>query len=86
MLDFKERFDPSVTSECVELVKDIVAMANSGGGLIVIGVSDNGKASKADVRAVLNLDPAKRLQTKSRATQAYILRTSKYLRLDEIRS
>ena len=59
MLDFKERFDPNENSECIELVKDIIAMANSGGGLIVIGVCDNGKASTANVQPVLGLDPAK---------------------------
>ena len=37
-LDFKERFDPRDRSEWVELIKDFVAMANSGGGLIVVSV------------------------------------------------
>jgi hypothetical protein len=58
-LDFKERFDPNETSECIELIKDIIAMANSGGGLIVIGICDNGKASSANVQPVLDFDPAK---------------------------
>lgn len=58
-LDFKDRFDPDQASECIELVKDIIAMANSGGGLIVIGVCDDGTMSRADVQPVLSLDPAK---------------------------
>lgn len=57
-LDFKEAFDPGVKSEWPELVKDFVAMANSGGGLIVFGVRNNGEAASASVRPVLMLDPA----------------------------
>jgi hypothetical protein len=58
-LDFKDRFDPDQAPECIELIKDIIAMANSGGGLIVIGVCDDGTMSGADVQPVLDLDPAK---------------------------
>jgi hypothetical protein len=58
-LDFKDHFDPDQTPECIELVKDIIAMANSGGGLIVIGVCDDGTVSGADVKPALDLDPAK---------------------------
>ena len=58
-LDFKERFDPKELSEWLELIKDFVAMANSGGGLIVIGVCDNGQPATGDVQPVLDLDPAK---------------------------
>jgi predicted HTH transcriptional regulator len=58
-LDFKERFDPGDAAEWCELVKDFMAMANSGGGLIVVGVCNDGTASRADVRPILTLDPAK---------------------------
>jgi predicted HTH transcriptional regulator len=58
-LDFKERFDPKEPSEWVELIKDLVAMANTGGGVIVVGVCNNGQPSTADVQPVLDLDPAK---------------------------
>jgi hypothetical protein len=57
-LDFKEGFDPDVRSEWPELVKDFVAMANSGGGLIVFGVRNNGTAAPGSVRSILALDPA----------------------------
>ena len=57
-LDFKERFDPNAPGDWCELVKDLMAMANSGGGLIVVGIRDNGTASSADVAPVLSLDPA----------------------------
>jgi hypothetical protein len=58
-LDFKERFDPGELCEWLELIKDFVAMANSGGGLVLIGVCNNGTPSGADVQPVLDLDPAK---------------------------
>ena len=37
-VDFKESFDPNSGRDWVELVKDIAAMANSGGGHVVFGV------------------------------------------------
>ena len=58
-VDFKSAFDPESTGEWCELVKDIVAMANSGGGVIVIGLDNNGTPSRKDVKAILELDHAK---------------------------
>jgi Putative DNA-binding domain len=57
-LDFKERFDPKELPEWLELIKDFVAMANSGGGLIVVGVCNHGQPATGDVQPVLDLDPA----------------------------
>jgi hypothetical protein len=57
-VDFKETFDPSSKRDWCEIVKDIVAMANSGGGVIIIGVKDKGKLSGVDVTPFLGLDPA----------------------------
>jgi len=39
-LDFKETVDPTQCRDRVELAKDVLAMANSGGGHIVVGVED----------------------------------------------
>jgi len=39
----------------IELVKDLVAMANSGGGVLVIGVRNNATLSGVDLDPVLNL-------------------------------
>lgn len=39
-LDFKETLDLTQTRDRVELAKDVLAMANSGGGDIVVGVED----------------------------------------------
>lgn len=58
-VDFKSMFDPESTGEWCELVKDIVAMANSGGGVIVIGLDNGGAPSKASVKAILDMDHAK---------------------------
>jgi hypothetical protein len=57
-VDFKAEWDLSPASWC-ELVKDLVAMANSGGGAIVFGVSDGGSPSSADLTPIFELDPAK---------------------------
>jgi hypothetical protein len=57
-LDFKASFDPSRTADWCELIKDIVAMANSGGGRIVIGCNDDGTPSGVDPAIVLGIDPA----------------------------
>jgi len=43
--DFKGRFDTSKAEDWCEIVKDIVAMANSGGGSIVAGIDDDGTPS-----------------------------------------
>lgn len=58
-LDFKETFDPDNDPEFIELVKDLVSMANSGGGVIVVGVRNNATLSGVGVEPVLDLDPAK---------------------------
>lgn len=57
-LDFKDCFNPGENWQWPELVKDFVAMANSGGGILVIGVRDNGTPSSADVSGVLSVDTA----------------------------
>jgi hypothetical protein len=57
-LDFKERFNPKELSEWLELIKDFVALANSGGGLILVGVCNNGQPATGNVQPVLDLDPA----------------------------
>src|ERR1700733_10909461 len=56
-LDFKETVDLTQGRDRVELAKDVLAMANSGGGHIVVGVEDIirrrlriGKESSATLR------------------------------------
>jgi hypothetical protein len=57
-LDFKSAFDPESTRDWCELVKDIVAVSNSGGGCIVFGVNDDGSPAGTDLTQVRKVDPA----------------------------
>jgi hypothetical protein len=57
-VDFKEMFDVSSKADWCEIIKDIVAMANSGGGILLIGVTNEGKPSGQDVTKLLEYDPA----------------------------
>ena len=58
-IEFKEKFDINSSQDWCEIIKDIVAIANSGGGAIIFGVNNHGKASEYDVSSILDLDPAK---------------------------
>lgn len=58
-VEFKEKFDPKDEGQWIELIKDFAAIANSGGGVILIGVKSGGAHSGEDVAAVLELDGAK---------------------------
>jgi hypothetical protein len=57
-VDFKRSFDTSSAGEWCELIKDIVAMANSGGGVILVGLDNGGNPTGENVSSVLALDPA----------------------------
>ena len=58
-VDFKKSFDPGLTRDWVEIVKDIVAMANSGGGVIVFGLDNQGvPVDGFDADTVFQIDPA----------------------------
>lgn len=57
-LDFKRKLDVDSTAEWCEIIKDVVAMANSGGGIIVIGLDDNGSPCGWDPKPLLDQDPA----------------------------
>ena len=58
-VEFKEQFIPTDAKQCLEVLKDIVAIANSGGGALGIGVNNAGEACGTDVSAVLDFDHAK---------------------------
>src|SRR5688500_6024598 len=57
-VEFKQSFDPTNTGEWCEIVKDIVAIANSGGGVIIIGLGNTGDRTGEDVSRTLALDNA----------------------------
>lgn len=58
-VDFKSRFDPSHKGELLEIVKDIAAMANSGGGVVLFGLNNDGSPSGADLSGLRAYDSAK---------------------------
>jgi hypothetical protein len=57
-VDFKVDFDPDSQRDLCELLKDIVAIGNHGGGGILIGVQDDGATTGASEAARERLDPA----------------------------
>ena len=57
-VDFKEAFDPDSKGDWCEILKDVVAIANSGGGVIVIGLKNNGTPAESDVSEILKVDQA----------------------------
>jgi hypothetical protein len=57
-VEFKEKFDIESPGDWCEIIKEIVAMANTDGGVILVGVRNDGTPSGFDVTPVLNLDPA----------------------------
>jgi hypothetical protein len=58
-IDFKREFNPSATADFLQLIKDLVAMANSGGGCLIVGLNDDGTPSNTDLSDLMSLDPAK---------------------------
>ena len=56
--DLKTAFDGS-NQAWASLAKDIVAMSNSGGGVIVFGVDDNGHRAGLKESLLDHMDPAK---------------------------
>lgn len=58
-VEFKAQVDFSSHPSCCEIIKDIVALANSGGGDILVGVTDSGEPSGFDIAALMSFDPAK---------------------------
>jgi len=57
-VDFKASFDVNSSRDWVEIIKDIVAMANTNGGVIIFGVNNNGTLSGFDYSHILDIDPA----------------------------
>ena len=57
-IDFKREFDPASIGDWCELLKDIVAIGNSGGGAVVIGVDRAGVTVGIDASLAKKVDPA----------------------------
>jgi hypothetical protein len=58
-IEFKSEFNPAHAAASLEILKDIVAIANSGGGVIVVGLDNSGEPTGADVAPVIQQDHAK---------------------------
>lgn len=67
-LDFKVEFDPKNPHDFAELTKDLVAMANSQGGTVLIGITDSGDAAPPGKPLPVDLDPAEVADKISAAT------------------
>ncbi len=57
-VDFKASVDFSESGAWCEIVKDIIAMANSGGGALLIGLDNKGIPTGFDPTPVLDVDEA----------------------------
>lgn len=57
-VEFKQGFEPNSARAWCELVKDLVAIANSGGGIIVFGLDNFGEPTGEPVEAITSIDPA----------------------------
>lgn len=56
-VEFRARFDIGSSEDWCTLIRDLAAMANSGGGVVLIGVGSDGRPSNFDPSAVLGMDP-----------------------------
>ncbi|MBI4266882.1 MAG: ATP-binding protein [Chloroflexi bacterium] len=57
-VEFKGRFDSNSSGQWCELIKDIVAISNSGGGIIVFGLDSLGIPTGESVEMITCIDPA----------------------------
>jgi hypothetical protein len=57
-IEFKSTFEPNLAGAWCEIIKDIVAMSNSGGGIILFGVSDDGSPSYSNFDEINEIDPS----------------------------
>ncbi len=57
-IEFKSEFDPSSAQDWCEIIKDIIALSNSGGGVIVFGLDDSGQCTGYDIAPLANTDTA----------------------------
>lgn len=56
-IEFRAEFDIGSRRDWCELLRDLAAMANSGGGVVLIGIDAHGRPAKSDVSTILGMDP-----------------------------
>ena len=57
-IEFKSEFDARQKRHWCELIRHVMAIANSGGGVVVFGLDSNGIPTGSDLSHLLRLDPA----------------------------
>lgn len=57
-VDFKGEFDVKSSGDWLGLLKDIAALSNAGGGIVLFGLNDYGQPTGKDVSSLLEVDPA----------------------------
>jgi hypothetical protein len=57
-VEFKQGFDTNAPGEWCELIKDMAAIANSGGGIIVFGLDSAGVPAGVSIDHLKSIDPA----------------------------
>jgi hypothetical protein len=57
-IEFKESLDVSSQRDWCEIIKDIIAIANTDGGVILVGVNNMGRSVRSNLRPVLGIDHA----------------------------
>jgi predicted HTH transcriptional regulator len=57
-VEFKQVFDPASPGHWCELIKDLAAIANSGGGIIIFGLDNCGEPTGQSVDGIAAIDPA----------------------------
>ena len=72
-IEFKSKFDPEVPRDWVETIKDVIAMHNSCGGVIVFGVDDDGFDAGPEGGVLAPVDPS-HIVDKVRKYTGHVLR------------
>jgi schlafen family protein len=57
-IEFKSEFDITSKQAWCEVIKDIIAISNSGGGVIAFGLNDIGEPTDYDATGLLGIDSA----------------------------
>ncbi len=81
-IEFKEGFDVASKQDWCEVIKDVIAIANSGGGVILFGANSRGVPTGGDLTTLAAVDPATiadRIHpyTESHSTEVEVLQVDK---------
>ncbi len=57
-IEFKESLELASKQHWCEIIKDVVAIANSGGGIVLFGVNNRGEPTGQDLSDLRAIDPA----------------------------